>query len=342
MEGAIIPTKEELIKFFERCPNIILYGLPGVAVQDRWALLALVGYCHVGMHPDWTLDELEGPYKLSLREIATLTGIDHTALRKRGGKDKRDGVLDRLQQLGYVTIIDARSIDEITGKATGKPQTYLYIHLRKLWEDNLQFNETHRMPVGRPVNPRDIEVVVNACVDVGNTQNIPSTVDQGNTYVDDNNTVVDHVNKNVDRGNNRVDGARSNSAQDYIRPIRQKEEKEKPVPISKIENQEQEPPQWEDLLFSFKTDITRTANAFGETHLSKTLREEITQVYNEVRKHIDMAMFRVKYDAAKEEAMRIQTTEQLYQSGCSSKSEYLVKCLIGKCKLSSTVVSVPA
>ncbi len=341
MESAIIPTQEQLIKFFERCPNIILYGFPHGAVQDRWALLALVSYCHVGMHPNWTLDELEGPYKLSLREIATITGIDHTALRKRAGKDKRDGALDRLQQLGYVTILDARPIDFINGQPTGKPQTYLYIHLRKLWEDNLTFSETHRMPMGRPVNPRDIEIVVSAGVDVVNTQSTPSTVDQGNTYVDDNNTPVDHVNKNVDRGNNRVDDARSNSAQDYIRPIRQIKEKERPSPVFEIEDQEPEPPQREELSFSFKADITRTSNAFGEAHLSKDTREAITQIYNEEKGHIDMAMFRIKYDTAKEETNRA-TLEQVQQLGFSDKSSYLLHCLHKKCKLFHTSINVSA
>lgn len=122
---------------------------------------------------------------------------------------------------------------------------------------------------------------------------------------------------------------------------KQKEKEIMPPPSLEIENQEQEPPQREELSFSFKADITRTANTFGEAHLSKALREETTQLYNEVREHIDMAMFRIKYDAAKEEVNRA-TLEQIQQLGFLDKSSYLLHCLRKKCKLSHNAISVPA
>ncbi len=95
--------EQDLIKFFTQCPNIILYGLPDVAIRDKWALLSLVGICWNRNKGNTTLKELEGPYKLSLREIEALTGIQHNVLRKTAGKNPREGVLDRLQSLGYIT-----------------------------------------------------------------------------------------------------------------------------------------------------------------------------------------------------------------------------------------------
>jgi hypothetical protein len=155
--------EQNLIKFFTQCPNIILYGLPHMTIQDKWALLALVGICRNRSRGISTLKELEGPYKLSLREIGALTGIKHSALRKTAGKNPREGTLDRLQALGYITLLEGKPINETTGNE-GRSQTYLYMHLEKLWQDNLAFSESWRMPSNKLVDPNTFTTIAESTV----------------------------------------------------------------------------------------------------------------------------------------------------------------------------------
>lgn len=143
-----------------------------------------------------SLEELEGPYQLSLREIATITHIDHTALRNRQGKAPRLGILDHLQQIRYVTIRTGRPIDDITGEP-GREQIYLYIHLRKIWEDNETFAENWRAPKNRLVAPYQVEFT--------------NTVDENNSSVDHVNSHGDTANTHVDQNNTTVDDASTNS-----------------------------------------------------------------------------------------------------------------------------------
>lgn len=135
---------------FNKDPHLIIYGMPDVPIQDKWVLLALMGMCWDRKKLGMTMKDLEGPYKLSLREIASITGVKHNLLRSTGGKDPRIGILDRWQETGYLTIEDARPIDEMTGKP-GRLQTYLYIHLEKIWADNATFTESWHRPPGRLV-----------------------------------------------------------------------------------------------------------------------------------------------------------------------------------------------
>lgn len=195
-------VNQEELKSFLRCPNVLLYGRPQLPIQDKWALITLMGLCWDRYKAGKTLKELEGPYKLSLREIASITGVDHTALRRREGKNAREGVLDRLQAIGYLTYQEGRPVDEFTGKE-GRAQTYLYVHLEKIWKDNEAFSKEGRLPANRLVAASSFH-----------------TVDQNNTHVDQNNVTVV-------RNNHTVDGVSSKSAQDVKtnKTVRQKDER---------------------------------------------------------------------------------------------------------------------
>lgn len=126
-----------------------------------------------------TLKELEGPYRLSLREIASLTGVDHAVLKSKDGKSPREGILNRLQDIGYITIIHAKPINELSGKP-GRTQTYLYIHLVKLWMDNASFSKTWNAPTSRLV---DIDTII-VDQDYATVDNVYNDVDQDNSSVD--------------------------------------------------------------------------------------------------------------------------------------------------------------
>lgn len=159
MGNELTPEQEaSLIRFFTQCPNIILYGLPDVAIMDKWALLTLVGMCWDRTRGNKTLKEREGPYKLSLREISAITGVKHNALRSTDGKDPRQGVLDRLQAMKYVSVIDGKPVNDVTGQE-GRKQTYLYIHLEKIWIDNAKYMEEGSMPPYRLVSPDSFKVI---------------------------------------------------------------------------------------------------------------------------------------------------------------------------------------
>ena len=189
--------EQDLIRFFTKSPNFLFYGLPSLSIQDKWALLALMSMCWDRRKAGVTLKELEGPYKLSLREIATITGVKHTILRSKEGKDPREGVLNRLAALGYVTIVDARPKSEITGKP-GRLQTYLYIHLEKIWADNALFFETWNAPLNRLVSKNSFEI------DPSTVNVVNSDVNHGNNNVNEDNNEVNHVNDNVNLANNDV------------------------------------------------------------------------------------------------------------------------------------------
>jgi hypothetical protein len=135
---------------FLRCPNLILYGLPDVQPSDKWLLLSLMGLCWNRQKIGKSLKELEGPYQFSLRQIAAIGGVAHATLRSKEGKNPREGSLDRLQALGYITIFDACPINEMT-KSVGRKQTYLYIHLQKIWDDNAAFMEKWNIPSSKLV-----------------------------------------------------------------------------------------------------------------------------------------------------------------------------------------------
>lgn len=196
---------------FNQDPHMIIYGLPDVAIQDKWALLALMGMCWDRRRLGMTMKDLEGPYKLSLREIASITGIKHNALRKTEGKNPRLGVLDRLQNLGYVTVIDARPIDEATGKP-GRLQTYLYVHMEKIWTDNLAFCESWHRPSIDSVHDRSLERVVDSNnVHMVNSSETSLIVHMVNSNVHDANSNVHHVNNNGHLVNVTVHGVSSKS-----------------------------------------------------------------------------------------------------------------------------------
>jgi hypothetical protein len=216
---------QELIKTYLQCPKMLLYGRPDLAIQDKWALISLMGLCwrRTGV----SLKELEGPYKLSLREISTITGVKHTALRRKEGKDPRDGVLDRLQAVGYVTVVDGKPIDQITGKE-GRAQTYLYIHLEKIWIENSVFSEEGRLPENRQVSETSFKIISGVTVNVVNSPESPEIVNVVNSTVSYVNSDVNQGNSDVNVVNHTVNGASSNSAQ-YSNTLNTKENKETPA-----------------------------------------------------------------------------------------------------------------
>lgn len=212
--------EQDLIRFFTKSPNFLFYGLPNLSIQDKWALLALMSMCWDRRKSGVTLKELEGPYKLSLREIATITGVKHTILRSKEGKDPREGVLNRLAALGYVTIVDARPKSEITGKP-GRLQTYLYIHLEKIWADNALFFETWNAPLNRLVSKNSFEI------DPSTVNVVNSEVNHVNNNVNEDNNEVNQNNNEVAVVNNDVNAASSNSGLIQNKTINTFEEREK-------------------------------------------------------------------------------------------------------------------
>lgn len=186
---------------FGQIPHIVLYGLPDLPVQDKWALSALIGMAWLSNGK--TDKEREGPYKLSTREISNITGIQHATLRSKEGKAPRVGVLDRLQETGYITFFDAKPIDPTTGKE-GRMQTYLYVHLERIWKDNAKFVETWNKPAHKPALWMSYKEVT---VDHDNS----NIVDEDNTTVDVDSSDVDHDNVTVDEDNVTVDNVSSKS-----------------------------------------------------------------------------------------------------------------------------------
>ncbi len=218
---------QDLIKSFLQCPNVLLYGRPDLAIQDKWSLISLMGLCWDRYRVGRTLKELEGPYKLSLREISSITGVKHTALRRKEGKEPRDGVLDRLQAVGYVTAVDGKPIDQVTGKE-GRAQTYLYIHLEKIWIENSIFTKDGRLPENRLVSEASFKVVDDDTVNVVNSPESPVIVNVVNSTVSYVNSDVNQDNSHVNVVNHTVNGASSNSAQ-YSNTLNTKEDRSKTV-----------------------------------------------------------------------------------------------------------------
>lgn len=218
---------QELIKSFLQCPNVLLYGRPDLAIQDKWSLAALMGLCWDRYKVGRTLKELEGPYKLSLREISSITGVKHSALRRTEGKAPRDGVLDRLQAVGYVTVVDGKPIDPVTGKE-GRTQTYLYIHLEKIWIENSVFSNEGRLPQNKMVSETSFKVIDNVTVNVVNSPETGEIVNVVNSTVSYVNSDVNPVDSDVNVVNHTVHGASSNSAQ-YVNTLNTKEDKETPA-----------------------------------------------------------------------------------------------------------------
>ncbi len=172
---------------FGQIPHIVLYGLPDVPATAKWTLASLIGMTWLGTGK--TMKEREGPYKLSLREIATIAGVKHTMLRNREGKEPREGILDQLQAIGYVSFFDAKPIDPTTRKE-GRKQTYLTIHLERIWRDNITFTNAWDKPAHKPV--------------LWGTYK-EDTVSEGNSHtVSDANNEVSEGNSNVSQGNNTV------------------------------------------------------------------------------------------------------------------------------------------
>lgn len=210
---------------FNQDPHMILYGMPDFSIQDKWALLALMGMCWDRRQLGMTLKDLEGPYKLSLREIAAITGVKHNALRSSGGKDPRIGMLDRWQEIGYITVMEAKPIDEVTGKP-GRLQTYIYVHLERIWDDNAKFTETWHRPPGRLVEEASFERIVEAdTVHHVNTQETPLIGHRGNTTVHVVNTDVHRVNTIGHHVNQTVHDASTKS--DTIHSKKNKTERKK-------------------------------------------------------------------------------------------------------------------
>lgn len=205
--------EQYLIRCFTQCPNILIHGLPDLSIHERWAMLSLMSLCwdRSGTNSK-SLEELEGPYKLSLRDISNITGIDHTSLRNRQGKTPRIGILDHLQQIRYVTIRTGRPIDDFSGEP-GREQIYLYIHLRKIWEDNETFAENWRAPKNRLVAPYQVEFV--------------DTVDHVNSQQQNSNSNKGNVNDKQGNSNDTLDDASSNSALIPSKTDKTKEDKEK-------------------------------------------------------------------------------------------------------------------
>lgn len=180
---------------FGQIPHLILYGMPDVPIQDKWALSALIAM--TWLNAGKTMKEQEGPYKLSLREIANITGLQHASLRSKDGKAPRVGVLDRLQEIGYITFFDAKPIDPVTRNG-GRTQTYLYVHLERIWKDNAAFVETWNKPLPKPALWGSYTEVT---VDEDNSHTVAhdnTTVDVDNSDVDQDTNIVDQDNVTVD------------------------------------------------------------------------------------------------------------------------------------------------
>lgn len=212
-----------------------------------------------------TLKELEGPYKLSLREIASLTGVKHTALRRKEGKEPRDGVLDRLQAVGYVTVVDGKPIDPVTGKE-GRAQTYLYIHLEKIWIENSVFSNEGRLPQNKLVSETSFKVVGDDTVNHVNSPETAVTVNHVNSTVSYVNSDVNQDNNDVNVVNHTVNGASSNSAQ-YVNTLNTKEDKKNTGPS------------YQSIPYFIKSVIRKQSCLKGESQYVDENADYANQVY---------------------------------------------------------------
>lgn len=172
---------------FSQIANVLIQGYPELDIQDRYVPIALASVC-------WE----EKFYPLSLRQIASITRVNHTALRSRAGLHPREGVLDRLKRVGILDFREEKPTDPTTGKE-GRSQTYICIRYSNIWRENTKFFASKKA------------VKIAASVDVVNSDTEVS-VDTDNTCVDVVNHTVDTVNVSVDVVNHTVDGACSNAA----------------------------------------------------------------------------------------------------------------------------------
>lgn len=182
-----VARPQEKNENFSQIANVLIQGYPELDIQDRYVPIALASVC-------WE----EKFYPLSLRQIASITRVNHTALRSRAGQHPREGVLDRLKRVGILDFREEKPTDPTTGKE-GRSQTYICIRYSNIWKENAKFF------AGKKV------VKIAASVDVVNSDTNMS-VDVNNTSVDQNNHTVDVVNVSVDVVNHTVDGVSVNAA----------------------------------------------------------------------------------------------------------------------------------
>lgn len=110
-------------------------------------------------------------------------------------------------------------------------------------------------------------------------------------------------------------------------------QKEKEItPPQSFEMRNQKKRRKDKLPSLIDTDVTKAVNQFGEYDNMEETKDAIFQIFKICSETIEEFDFRMKLASAIEEARRQP----------SNKSEYLVKCLTGKCKLSSKSISVPA
>ena len=166
---------------FSQIPHVLIQGYDGLDMQDRYAVIALASVC-------WE----ERFYPLSLRQIAKVTRIDHTALRSRAGKNPREGVLDRLKRYGLIDFLADKPTSEITGNP-GRAQTYICICYAAIWAENARFSVEKRtvriipsVDVVNSISPHTVDTVNHtvdgACSNAGhNTSNTINTENTQNT-----------------------------------------------------------------------------------------------------------------------------------------------------------------
>lgn len=184
-------SPQEKNENFSQIANVLIQGYPELDIQDRYVPIALASVC-------WE----EKFYPLSLRQIASITRVNHTALRSRAGQHPREGVLDRLKRVGILDFREEKPTDPTTGKE-GRSQTYICIRYSNIWRENTKFFAGKKA------------VKIAASVDHVNSDTHVS-VDTDNTCVDVVNHTVDTVNVSVDVVNHTVDGACSNAAHNTI------------------------------------------------------------------------------------------------------------------------------
>lgn len=127
---------------FVQYPCQLIYNCPVLNRDDKWVLLSIMGVC-------WT----EGPYRLSYRDIAALSGVPISLLSSvaaKDGKPAKEGIMDRLKRLEYIRCVMGKEKDTTTGKAKGNAQTYIYVNYTKIWAESLTF-KSEAYKVNEPV-----------------------------------------------------------------------------------------------------------------------------------------------------------------------------------------------
>jgi hypothetical protein len=114
---------------FVQYPCQLIYNCSDLNRDDKWVLLSIMGVC-------WT----EGPYRLSYRDIAALSGVPLSLLSsiaEKNEKPAKEGIMDRLKRLEYVRCVMGKETDTTTGKAKGNAQTYIYVNYKKIWGESI-------------------------------------------------------------------------------------------------------------------------------------------------------------------------------------------------------------